>query len=90
MRGLLLIAAGAAVMAAIGSTALAGTGAKKGPGQEITRADLRGVNFVENCRFSHRAPDDPIVFPGQAPLVLNNVEASNRIEITPKGVFPSK
>src|SRR5207249_7599696 len=23
-----------------------------------------GVNFVSTCRFSHRAPDDPIVFPG--------------------------
>jgi hypothetical protein len=28
-------------------------------------ARLRGVNFVSGCRFSHRAPDDPIVFPGQ-------------------------
>jgi hypothetical protein len=26
---------------------------------------LRGVNFVSGCRFSHRNQDDPIVFPGQ-------------------------
>jgi hypothetical protein len=28
-------------------------------------AQLRGVNFVSGCRFSHRNNDDPIVFPGQ-------------------------
>jgi hypothetical protein len=27
---------------------------------------LAGVNFVSTCRFSHRAGDDPIVFPGLA------------------------
>ena len=26
---------------------------------------LRGVNFVSHCAFSHRAPDDPIVYPGR-------------------------
>jgi hypothetical protein len=78
VKGLLLIAAGAVVVAVIGSTALAGTGAKKGPGQEITRADLRGVNFVENCRFSHRAPDDPIVFPGQAGASHDHSFVGNR------------
>jgi hypothetical protein len=29
------------------------------------RAQLRGVNFVSGCRFSHRNTDDPIVYPGQ-------------------------
>jgi Domain of unknown function (DUF1996) len=58
-------AAGAVVLAAlVGSAAFAG--GKPGNDQEgVTRADLRGVNFVENCRFSHFAPDDPIVFPGK-------------------------
>ncbi len=28
-------------------------------------AQLRRVNFVSGCRFSHRNTDDPIVFPGQ-------------------------
>ena len=27
--------------------------------------DLAGVNFVSGCGFSHRGPDDPIVYPGQ-------------------------
>jgi hypothetical protein len=26
---------------------------------------LRGVNFIGNCRFSHRSMDDPIVYPGK-------------------------
>lgn len=25
--------------------------------------DLLGVEFIDNCRFTHAAPDDPIVFP---------------------------
>jgi hypothetical protein len=35
-----------------------------GPGGALGQA-LRGVNFVSNCRFSHRAADDPIVYPGE-------------------------
>ena len=64
MRTALFFSAVAALVLAAafaGSAALAG----KPTSQTVTRADLRGVNFVENCRFSHRAPDDPIVFPGQ-------------------------
>jgi len=30
--------------------------------------DLQGVNFISSCRFSHRAMDDPIVFPGRSGL----------------------
>jgi len=26
---------------------------------------FNGVNFISVCRFSHRAPDDPIMYPGQ-------------------------
>jgi uncharacterized protein DUF1996 len=29
------------------------------------RSPFPGVNFVSRCGFSHRAPDDPIVFPGE-------------------------
>jgi hypothetical protein len=29
------------------------------------RRGLHGNNFYANCRFSHTAPDDPIVYPGQ-------------------------
>jgi uncharacterized protein DUF1996 len=30
-----------------------------------SRAKLQGNNFYSNCRFSHTAPDDPIVYPGE-------------------------
>ncbi len=66
MKALALIALGAVavlVAAALGPAALAGK-PKTGDERDISRADLVGVNFVENCRYSHQAPDDPIVFPG--------------------------
>ena len=66
MKGLLLILAGGAlVVGLLGSAALAGNGMGRDSARTVTRADLRGVNFVESCRFSHAAPDDPIVFPGR-------------------------
>jgi hypothetical protein len=45
---------------------VAGAWAENGPpagAKAAGMAQLRGVNFVGNCRFSHRAPDDPIVAP---------------------------
>jgi len=33
-----------------------------------TIAGFDDVNFVSLCRFSHTAPDDPIVFPAQPGL----------------------
>jgi hypothetical protein len=70
VKGLGLITGGAlllAVAAIAGPAALAG-GMPKGEseGTAVTPADLVGVNFIENCRYSHQAPDDPIVFPGKA------------------------
>lgn len=69
MKGVGLIAAGALVLAlaaVLGPAALAGDKPKTGDERvAISRADLIGVNFVENCRYSHQAPDDPIVFPGK-------------------------
>jgi hypothetical protein len=47
---------------------VAGAWAGSGPpaaGRTASMAELRGVNFVSACRFSHRAPDDPIVAPGR-------------------------
>ncbi len=42
---------------------------KQGPNTTAAPAtsvrQLRGVNFVSGCRFSHRNQDDPIVYPGQ-------------------------
>ena len=67
MRGVVLIALGAValvVAAVLGPAALAGGKPKTGDERAISRADLVGVNFVENCRYSHQAPDDPIVYPG--------------------------
>jgi hypothetical protein len=69
MRGLVLLVAGALTLAlatTVGPVALAGDKPKSGDERpDIRVRDLRGVNFVENCGFSHQAPDDPIVFPGR-------------------------
>lgn len=60
---LVIVLAGLALVA-VSTAALA-----KGPTVDqrtgVLRTHLRGVNFVESCRFSHQAPDDPIVFPGR-------------------------
>ena len=69
MRGVVLIALGAVALvgaAVLGPAAFAGGKPKSGDERAaISRADLVGVNFVENCRYSHQAPDDPIVYPGK-------------------------
>lgn len=59
LLGTALVAAAALVAA----TAVAGNGALSAPGSDLPQLD--GVEFVVVCRFSHRAPDDPIVFPGR-------------------------
>lgn len=79
MKGLLLILAGGAlVVGVLGSVALAGNGVGREAAPAVSRADLRGVNFVENCRFSHAAPDDPIVFPGKAGASHHHTFVGNR------------
>jgi hypothetical protein len=62
MRARVLVLTSLVPLAAalIVSTALAGG---DGPGMKMV--SLRGVNFVSSCTFSHRAPDDPIVFFGR-------------------------
>ena len=78
MRALFLIAVAGALTflaALFGPAALAG---EKPMGDDVSRADLRGVNFIENCRFSHRAPDDPIVFPGKAGASHDHTFVGNR------------
>jgi hypothetical protein len=64
------------IAALLGPAALAGERPTRGG--DIARADLAGVNFVENCRFSHRAPDDPIVFPGKAGASHEHTFVGNR------------
>jgi len=63
MNARLLVAASLLPLAAalLVSTAFAGGDARRG----ADMAQLRGVNFVSRCAFSHRAADDPIVFFGQ-------------------------
>jgi hypothetical protein len=63
MRAALLITSLLAFLGLVGSTALAGSDAARGR-VAGSMAELRGVNFVSACRFSHRATDDPIVAPG--------------------------
>ena len=69
MRAIAVVTVGALILvvaAALGPAALAGDKPKTGNERTaLSRADLVGVNFIENCRFSHQAPDDPIVFPGK-------------------------
>ncbi len=78
MKGLALIGLGAlAILAAavLGPAALAG---KPKAENGVSRSDLVGVNFVENCRYSHQAPDDPIVYPGQPGLSHQHTFVGNR------------
>jgi hypothetical protein len=62
MRARVLVLASLAPLAAalLVSSALAGDDRPM-----LRMAQLRGVNFVSSCTFSHGAPDDPIVFFGQ-------------------------
>lgn len=65
--------------AALGPAALAGDRPKTGDEREaLSRADLVGVNFIENCRFSHQAPDDPIVFPDKPGASHQHTFVGNR------------
>jgi hypothetical protein len=79
MRSVIVILA-AGIMtflaAFFGPAALAGKPADSD--RNASRAELRGVNFVETCRFSHSAPDDPIVFPGKAGASHDHTFVGNR------------
>ena len=56
----------AAVAAATIAWSQALAGSNRQPPQPRRAANpFLGVNFTSNCRFSHRAADDPIVYPGQ-------------------------
>jgi hypothetical protein len=81
VKGIALIGLGAVVLVAVavlGPAALAGGNPEAGDGQAASRAQLVGVNFVENCRFSHQAPDDPIVFPGKPGASHQHTFVGNR------------
>ena len=82
MRGFVLLVAGALVLivaATLGPAALAGDKPKTGDERTgVTGRDLRGVNFIESCRFSHRAADDPIVFFGKPGASHDHTFVGNR------------
>ncbi|HXG76931.1 MAG TPA: DUF1996 domain-containing protein [Gaiellaceae bacterium] len=79
MRAPLVVTLGAAGLLAVGLAASALAKPPSRDGREaMSRADLRGVNFVETCRFSHRAPDDPIVFPGRPGASHDHTFVGNR------------
>ena len=66
-RRAFVLAATAAVAAAVTASAVYAGDSSKSSGTDSSKAALRqlaGVNFISTCRFSHRAGDDPIVFPG--------------------------
>jgi len=78
VKGVVLIAAGALALltaAILGPAAFAGGAPKMN--RDVTRGELQGVNFIESCRYSHQAPDDPIVFPGQPGLSHLHTFAGN-------------
>ena len=66
MRRLALASAFVAGLVAVISAVAFAAGEDPPPAGPVTSVDqLRGVSFVSRCTFSHRAPDDPIVYPAQ-------------------------
>jgi hypothetical protein len=83
-----LVAVGALVAAGMASSfgttssvrSFARAATKMGPSQmpaAKSPRQLKGVNFVSGCRYSHAASDDPIVFPGQPGLSHNHTFIGN-------------
>jgi hypothetical protein len=63
---LVLVLAAIVGTAIVGTAAFASDWAKPRPHRPPrSLADLVGVDFFHDCRFTHKAPDDPIVFPGK-------------------------
>ena len=64
MKALALIVLGGVALVAATVVGPAALARGKPSDEMVSRANLVGVNFVEHCRYSHQAPDDPIVYPG--------------------------
>ena len=60
----------------IGLSVLTALGAGGAPAAMSPR-DLQGVNFISACGFSHRAMDDPIVYPGRPGLSHDHTFVGN-------------
>ncbi len=65
-RRIIVSVLAAVAIAVAASTVTAGWAASASPARasSVKLRQLAGVNFVSSCGFSHRAGDDPIVFPG--------------------------
>ena len=61
----LLIAAALLITGTVFVVATAGAGKKAITAPAPIISGFEDVNFVSQCRFSHRKPDDPIVYPSQ-------------------------
>jgi hypothetical protein len=68
VRSLLLLAGLATASVCVAAAAAGATGSQ-------ARGRLHGSNFFANCRFSHTAPDDPILHYGH----LEPVTVTNRV-----------
>ena len=78
MKGIAFIVLGLVVCAAAAALGQAALARGKPNDDRVSRAALVGVNFVENCRYSHQAPDDPIVYPGQPGASHQHTFVGNR------------
>jgi hypothetical protein len=56
------------IVVAVSALAVAAVGGATAARKPRATKQLAGVNFISSCRFSHRAPDDPIVYPGRPGL----------------------
>jgi hypothetical protein len=65
VRGLGLIGGAVLILAMIVSAASAGDRARRPGERAASLAELVGVDFFHDCSFTHKKPDDPIVFPGE-------------------------
>jgi len=63
-------------LVAIGVSVLTSLGAAGAPAAMSPR-HLQGVNFISSCAFSHRAMDDPIVYPGRPGLSHDHTFVGN-------------
>ena len=62
----LLVAAAAGAALALAATAAFADDGRRDPTKAQARMGLfQNVNFISACRFSHRAPDDPIIYPAK-------------------------
>ncbi len=67
-----------ATLVALVTAAVAVPGSHSASGTAPSRAALAGVNFVNECGFSHRLPDDPIVSPGKPGASHDHTFVGNR------------